>query len=82
VEFLVMQKKNVEALATPDDCELAESIAKADPTVQAMLRERNITNLDLVACDPWSGTPPPPPPLPNPGRTTIPVASSHSPNQV
>ena len=45
----------MEALATPDDCELAETIAKADTQVQAMLRERNITRLDLVACDPWSG---------------------------
>ena len=51
----VLQKRNVEALATPDDCELAETIAKADTQVQAMLRERGITRLDLVACDPWSG---------------------------
>ena len=50
-----MQKRNVEALASPDDCELAETIAKADAGVQALLRERNITRLDLVACDPWSG---------------------------
>ena len=54
----MLQKKNVEALATPDDCLLAEEIAKADPGVQAMLQERNITSLDLVACDPWSGTHP------------------------
>lgn len=53
--YYILQKKNVEALATPDDCELAETIAKADTQVQAMLRERNITRLDLVACDPWSG---------------------------
>ena len=45
----------MQPLATPDDCELAETIAKADPGVQAMLRERGITRLDLVACDPWSG---------------------------
>ncbi len=54
---ILLQKRNVEALATPDDCELAETIAKADTQVQAMLRERNITRLDLVACDPWSGKP-------------------------
>ena len=53
--ILDVQKKNVEALASPDDCELAETIAKADTQVQALLRERNITRLDLVACDPWSG---------------------------
>lgn len=52
---VILQKRNVEALASPDDCELAEDIAKADTQVQAMLRERNITRLDLVACDPWSG---------------------------
>jgi hypothetical protein len=60
-----MQKKNVEALATPDDCLLAEEIAKADPGVQAMLQERNITSLDLVACDPWSGAYPFLPPTPS-----------------
>ena len=55
VKLLPLQKKNEEALMTPDDCELAETIAKADSKVQAMLRERGITRLDLVACDPWSG---------------------------
>lgn len=51
----MLQIHNAEGLATPDDCELAETIAKADPGVQAMLKERGITRLDLVACDPWSG---------------------------
>lgn len=50
-----LQKRGAEPLASPDDCELAEAITKADAEVQALLKERNITQLDLVACDPWSG---------------------------
>ncbi|GAQ81207.1 Copper amine oxidase [Klebsormidium nitens] len=48
------EKQDAEPLASPDDCELAEAITKADAEVQALLKERNITQLDLVACDPWS----------------------------
>lgn len=45
----------VEALASPDDCLLAEQIAKADPKVREQLKLRGVTDIDLVACDPWSG---------------------------
>lgn len=51
-----LQVEGVEPLASPDDCILAEQIAKADPKVREMLKRRGVTNLDLVACDPWSGT--------------------------
>lgn len=48
-------KEGVQALATPDDCFDAEAIAKADPDVQALLAEKyGITDLEMVACDPWS----------------------------
>ena len=42
-------------MLTPDDCLDAEAIAKADPAVQARLKLHGITDMDLVACDPWSG---------------------------
>lgn len=43
-------------LLTPEDCLLAEEIVKADPEIAAMLRDDyGITDLSLVACDPWSG---------------------------
>ena len=45
----------VEPLASPDDCLLAEQIAKADPKVREQLKLRGVTDMDLVACDPWSG---------------------------
>lgn len=49
----------MQALAHPEDCLLAEEVAKADPEVQRKLREEyGITNLDMVACDPWSGMSP------------------------
>lgn len=42
-------------LATPDDCADAEAIAKADPKLAALLKERyGVTDMDLVAGDPWS----------------------------
>lgn len=47
----------MEPLASPDDCLLAEQIAKADPKVCDMLKQRGVSNMDLVACDPWSGIP-------------------------
>ncbi len=50
-----MQMQGVEPLATPDDCLLAEQIAKADPKVREQLKLRGVTDMDLVACDPWSG---------------------------
>ncbi|WIA36385.1 hypothetical protein OEZ86_007700 [Tetradesmus obliquus] len=40
-------------LATPDDCLLAEAIARKDPQVQALVAARGI-GLDRVACDPWA----------------------------
>lgn len=44
-----------QALITPDDCVEAEAIAKSDPEVQRLLRERyGVTDLSLVCCDPWS----------------------------
>ena len=52
----------MEPLASPDDCLLAEQIAKEDPKVQEQLKLRGITDMDLVACDPWSGVPIPPSP--------------------
>ena len=45
----------VEPLASPDDCLLAEQIAKGDPKVREQLKLRGVTDMDLVACDPWSG---------------------------
>lgn len=46
----------MQPLASPDDCFLAEEIVKGDPGIQALLREQyNVTDLALVACDPWSG---------------------------
>ena len=50
-----LQLEGVEPLASPDDCLLAEQIAKADPKVREMLKMRGVTDMDLVACDPWSG---------------------------
>ena len=42
---------------------LAEDIAKADADVAAMVKEAyGITDLSLLACDPWSGVPACPPP--------------------
>ncbi len=49
------QVHGVEPLASPDDCLLAEQIAKADPKVREQLKLRGVTDMDLVACDPWSG---------------------------
>ena len=48
--------EGVEPLASPDDCLLAEEIAKADPKVREQLKLRGVTDIGLVACDPWSGT--------------------------
>ena len=45
----------VQPLASPDDCLLAEQIAKEDPKVREQLKLRGVTDMDLVACDPWSG---------------------------
>ena len=51
-----MQVKDRQPLLTPEDCILAEDIAKADPEVAAMVKEAyGITDLSLLACDPWSG---------------------------
>ncbi len=42
-------------IATPDDCFLAEEIAKADPEVKVLLAERyGHTDMELLVCDPWS----------------------------
>ena len=49
------QVHGVEPLASPDDCLLAEQIAKGDPKVREQLKLRGVTDMDLVACDPWSG---------------------------
>ncbi|KAG1660812.1 hypothetical protein FOA52_010236 [Chlamydomonas sp. UWO 241] len=45
--------EGVQALATPDDCIEAEAIAKADPRVIAMLKDKyGVTDMSLVFCDP------------------------------
>ena len=55
------QIEGKEPLLTPEDCLLAEEIVKADPNIAAMLHDDyGITDLSLVACDPWSGGEPPP----------------------
>ena len=55
-----LQIKDRQPLLTPEDCILAEDIAKADPEVAAMVKEAyGITDLSLLACDPWSGWCPP-----------------------
>lgn len=51
----VLQLEGVEPLASPDDCLLAEQIAKEDPKVREQLKLRGVTDVNLVACDPWSG---------------------------
>ena len=50
-----VQVESVEPPLSPDDCFLGEKIAKADPQVQEQLKLRGVTDLDLVACDTWSG---------------------------
>ncbi len=51
-----LQIQDREPLLTPEDCILAEDIVKADPEVVALLKDQyGLTNLALVACDPWSG---------------------------
>ena len=56
------QVKDRQPLLTPEDCVLAEDIAKADAEVAAMVKEAyGITDLSLLACDPWSGVPACPP---------------------
>ena len=50
-----VQVEGVQPLASPEDCFDAEAIAKANPEVVSLLKERyGISDLDLVACDPWS----------------------------
>jgi primary-amine oxidase len=40
---------------TPEECDLAETIAKNSPELQSALRERyGITDMDRIAADPWS----------------------------
>ena len=52
----MVQVHGVQALMHPEDCILAEEIVKQDPAMQRKLRdEYGITDLALVACDPWSG---------------------------
>lgn len=52
----IAQVKDRQPLLTPEDCILAEDIAKADAEVAAMVKEAyGITDLSLLACDPWSG---------------------------
>ena len=51
---VLSQVKNAQPMLTPDDCMDAEAIAKGDARVAALLKARGITDMDLVACDPWS----------------------------
>ena len=70
--------KDRQPLLTPEDCVLAEDIAKADAGVAAMVREAyGITDLSLLACDPWSGAPARPP-LPGHVHTTAQACSHRS----
>jgi primary-amine oxidase len=49
------QVQGLNPLATPDDCFEAEAIGKADEEVRRLLQERyGITDMSLVAFDPWS----------------------------
>ena len=42
-------------LLTPDDCDLAETIARGDAGLRAALKERfDFTDMDRLICDPWS----------------------------
>lgn len=51
-----MQVADREPLLTPEDCLLAEEIVKADADIVALLKDQyGITDLALIACDPWSG---------------------------
>ena len=52
----VVELEGVQPLLTPDDCFLAEEIAKADPKVKELLAERyGIIDLEAnLCCDPWS----------------------------
>jgi primary-amine oxidase len=45
----------VQPMFTPEDCDLAEEIAKSSPEVQNALKERyGITDMARIAADPWS----------------------------
>jgi primary-amine oxidase len=47
--------EGVQPLITPEDCIDAEAIVKADPQIQALLKDKYaITDMDMVVCDPWS----------------------------
>eukprot|EP00953_Heterococcus_sp_UTEX-ZZ885_P014549 8230-Heterococcus_DN1.PRE.2 len=47
--------EGVQPLITPEDCLDAEAIVKADPQIQALLKDKYaITDMDMVVCDPWS----------------------------
>lgn len=53
-EIFVLQVDGVQPMVTLDDTFEAEAIVKADPGMQKLFRERyGITNLELVAIDPW-----------------------------
>uniref|UniRef100_A0A7S2XTZ3 Amine oxidase n=2 Tax=Attheya septentrionalis TaxID=420275 RepID=A0A7S2XTZ3_9STRA len=56
VESHTELRSGVQPMLTPDDCDLAEAIAKASPEVQAAVRERyGITDVETqLVCDPWS----------------------------
>lgn len=52
--LLLVQLEGVHPMVTVDDCLDAEDICKADEKFRAVVKERyGITDLDLVACDPW-----------------------------
>jgi len=46
--------QGVHPLYTPEDCFLAEEIAKSDPQLQELLKSLGFSDLSMVACDPWS----------------------------
>jgi hypothetical protein len=53
--FWLLQLEGVQPLLSPDDCFDAEAIVKGDAGVVELLASRyGLTDLALVACDPWS----------------------------
>jgi hypothetical protein len=50
----VAQLEGVQPMVTIEDCVEAEELVKADPGIRALLKERyGVTDMALVACDPW-----------------------------
>lgn len=51
---MVPQVEGVQPMVTIEDCVEAEEIVKADPGIKTLLKDRyGITDMDMVAADPW-----------------------------